>query len=86
MKKLRLRENLNLAPNLKASKEMGYKFRSVLFPSLVFAPFHSSVMSKPSSNKVRHLGPWRGGACMALPVSEDVSLGRMSADPGSASS
>lgn len=75
--------NLELAQSLKAGKQLGYKFRAVLLPSLVFAPFHSVLTSKPSGNKIIHPGPWSGGVCMALPVSEDVSLGRMSADPGS---
>lgn len=52
---------------------MGYRFRWVLFQSLVFAPFHSAVTSRPGGNEVGDPGPWRGGAHMALPVAERVS-------------
>jgi hypothetical protein len=73
---------LNLAQSPKACKQMGYKFRWVLFQSLVFAPFHSAVMRKPGGNEVRALGPWRGGAHMALPVSEHVSWEGCQQTPG----
>ena len=73
---------MNLAQSPKACKQMGYKFRWVLFQSLVFVPFHSAVMCKPGGNEVRDLGPWRGGAHMALPVSEHVSWEGCQQTPG----